>query len=174
MAKDIQCANNLNNIKTGEHMYSNDYNAWIVPVYDEASKKVWDYVICRDYLSLKEDFFVCPRWPSDGWTFSWTGVSYGKNHGLGVPASFGYSNIKSHYKIVEFKHPSQTVSISDSRKAGTDWAGYFLTPWLSFGVSNIHNNGTNLLHLDGHISKYKRNSFGLGLYWLAVDNEPRN
>lgn len=164
-SKKILCASNQKQIGQGVQMYANDNNGWI-PYYDMAGFDNYWYNMIQPYAGGKvaNRFTSEPFWPAKPngiWACPSTShncwIGYGWNyHGLGYtptdprlgPTRLGTGR-------------GHKIMTADNQHAYdlTEVEAFLSAP--SGGSNNIrtHNNGPNVLFVDGHVRWYKLEDF---------------
>ncbi|MFA6714505.1 MAG: type II secretion system protein [Victivallales bacterium] len=158
-AKEIRCANNLKQIGVTSNMYSTDFDDWIVPVYHGST--FWMHFLSR-YTNTKyytdnaegatghyNGIFTCPsedyKIVKDPWNNEWwRGSQYGINYFI----TYENPPAEKHDKLSTVKgSPSKIYFIADGH------GGSHLSTGAegAHGVFFRHNNGGNMLFLEGHV-----------------------
>ena len=182
-ARSANCTANLKQIGLAQFMYKDDYNQTYVPVYDDhdgypAGRVIWAE---RIFPYVKEKgVFACPSVPSIDMTsdrMMWTRYNMPMSHVFNEGWQPGRANSE-----VLFKHPSTTIMLTESNNAwyqhycakhgdgtaGVDGSGNFrILGHLNETTYPIHNEGCNVLWIDGHVEAKKiRNLADPGVeYW---------
>ena len=158
MARRTVCMSNLKQMGIALILYTDDNDGWLPKTFDATGNGAW-YLNLNYYLK-NENIFLCPSFKDAQYT---TALSYGYNHG---PGTYTHVSEAPYWrKLSQFRYPSETVAIADSKRAGDAWAGMVLVDWSTYGVSDRHSGGCNVLFLDGHVKWYFRDSWTLGLKW---------
>jgi prepilin-type N-terminal cleavage/methylation domain-containing protein/prepilin-type processing-associated H-X9-DG protein len=177
-AKTVQCASNLRQIGLGIQMYVNDNHGYLPPGLSrkfDARYFSYEYQIAKSMRlnsvnledGWKNSLFVCPSDNRDTADLSWEDnskmqISYGFNGKvLYYNGSDGLTVASS--KITRAKHPSELVVVTDSSGyclgvTGATNCWYFGTDFDlpdKGAIDMRHNDGCNLLTLDGHVAYHK-------------------
>lgn len=159
-ARQIACTNNQKQLGLAVAMYADD-NQEYLPKYDQvgvaSDRNNW-YEVIDDYLGGQQTL-ACPS--LSGY---WLGYGANWRHVIcywNSPNS--WANIAA--PLSAFRSPSQDMVFCDSHNGttGEGTAGYaaiycthcYTTPpysLVNYAVSSRHNNGANVLFLDGHVT----------------------
>ena len=155
-AKQISCTNQEKQLGLAFLNYTDDYNG-IFPVTAEQGGadafQEWWYVLGDKEISgnkvnnyASRELFFCPSSASTGYWETW-GVkySYGGNYFIG-------KNITERAKRSNIKKPSEMATITDAKYKTVLYG----TSGYALNIVYRHNNGTNVLFVDGHASWIKR------------------
>lgn len=151
------CAGNLKQIGLVLHMYSQDYNNWLLPAYSKTSNEYW-FQILKFYLSETEKckILICP---SDK-NHIWRGTNYVYNGHYGdLPISGGPSYLYHPRKVSDFKHPEDSLLLMDGK---TDVSPLFTQSNYTFCIDIRHKdmNGNKFLYVlwvDGSVKGADKN-----------------
>jgi len=161
-AKKIACLNNLKQIGLGMAQYINDFDDYCPMVYDATARYAWGLQI-NAYIKNKNVFW-CPadivnrKWTVDppAGHSKWFRSSYGYNYngfangdGLGI-------NPDNLSKVGQVKNSSRMIAIADSIEDGAWEILIAGGSDIRHFVGDIHNDGPNVLFLDGHTTSYKQ------------------
>lgn len=159
--KAIRCVSNLRQIGQAFIMYSDDYNGYL------PASKYWtvDLGVAEDMVNsryIPASIVRCPASPSnyqarmanDPDTFN---AGNPKIYGI----AYGMNTNISHSKLSQFKNPSQMFLLCD---AGT-YQLTFGSPYLEERTRSRHQNGFNVLSLDGRVAWTNRNQARVDYVW---------
>jgi len=159
-AKQISCTNNLKQLGLTMLQYANDFEDYLPITFDDDYVMQWGMQL-NAYANNKK-LFWCPsslairQWTTDPspleqsvlfrFSYGYNTRGTGGDGGLGNRPADGGS-----HKIIQVKKPSNMIAIADSLEDG-DWeihleGGIF----PQYNVGTIHNNGANILFVDGHV-----------------------
>ena len=166
-AKTIKCAGNLKQIGLAVMLYSQDWDGWIYPRKGSGTI-LWYTRLNEDHIN-NEQVFHCPS--NTDFVFDEDHISYGFNYkgSDGTGNGFGHTwthNPLSAVKIANVRAPSTTIYCTDSDGNGS--SDSIITNSivdLRFGVGTRHNNGTNILWADGHVSQKSYAEANATLSW---------
>ena len=171
-AKSIKCAAAEKQMGIAMMLYTQDWEGWIFPKSQTGGTGLptWFSAINDLYIHNNE-LFHCP---SDE-DFAYTGdkVSYGLNV-CGDPHKTGFgdswtSTANPPIHIVQVSKPSNTMYAADSAKEGDVSQKYVigkssLIP-VGYMVGNPHQDGANVLWVDGHVSRHSQNEIDNTSAW---------
>jgi len=175
-ARNIKCVNNLKQLNLEFLSYSSDYKEYMIPSTGEADwtpnggpvvyaeQQRWLVTIYKrnnkkavfDY-SNPRSLFYCPnqtQFPTGAWQerISYGALYYGVLH---VPFSSGYRCAR----LSEITTPCNTFLLSDSCQGleSTYWGASLIADGNGYNgfTSGRHSTFDNVLHVDGHVSRYK-------------------
>lgn len=167
-ARQIVCTNKLRQLGLIHMMYSQDYDDWIIPQYVDTESKTWvQILIDGGYVQnitfaqawgsigagkAKDTLFWCPSDPRPGGASPDNGVTYYRNRGIGPldDPGPGAEKIK---KFSSITTASNTCLLIEGL-GGNIGNGYTMNPY-DLTIAYYHNNGTNVVHVDGHVGWYK-------------------
>ncbi|OGV49277.1 MAG: hypothetical protein A2017_14775 [Lentisphaerae bacterium GWF2_44_16] len=174
-ANSVKCLNNLKQMGSGWHMYSDDYDNWIL----NNSCNYW-YEDLAPYLSNK-----LPSCPSNKALCSWQMQAYFPP-GRGVYSNYAYnaklgfinSGLGAYYwykqsKLAQGRLPTTKIAvICDGAQSyvGATLYSYSTIEWSEQEdrIGHYHNLGTNILFADGHSGRQKWNYLLYDDYFLWV------
>ena len=193
-AKSISCANNLKQLYAGGVLgYVDDYNDWLPPprlsgTYDGSAAIYYFGRIFKDYLNVKfasnTGPYICPEektlstvsttdlWAP--WTYSICRANY--TYGAGDTPPF-YPK----YKTNKVRYPSASSIMIDSNMwcyaGGNYYAGDY---WPITSWAPRHNNGLNILFVEGHYESYPLKSMPINngtdadvmMLWKKPSSDP--
>ena len=160
-AKTIKCASNLKQIGSSYALYLDDYDQWLLPLYNSSlgnpPGRWWAqldiYAFQRPAwpgTTKVSRIFVCPSNTNTNST-SRLELSYGAS--LRLYGSTPYGGLAGCIRNLKAS-PSNFISILDCDKHSSGAVGYQVMPNGSnsnFGIIGFrHNRGANFLFLDGH------------------------
>ena len=161
-AKRIACANNLKQLYFGVLEYVDDYNGWLPATRHSTLENPPEapfYLgrLLKDYLnipyqSVKASVYICPNdknvAPATAHTM-WAWISYGANYENLINAV----PYRPKYKLSTVRHPSESSYMIDTL-LGNTWyfsGNYLAGDWGPVNTWDLrHNNGLNVLYVDGH------------------------
>ena len=125
-AHQISCMNNLKQLGFAALAYASDFEDHYVPAYTSWSGYFWENLVRTKYLAGSGDYDGVSRWER---------------------------LLPVHYdifvKLTEFKHASRVFMYGDR-----SWVlSYTISPWTDAATNRKmtrHNNGINLVYVDGH------------------------
>ncbi|HQC53176.1 MAG TPA: DUF1559 domain-containing protein [Lentisphaeria bacterium] len=185
-ARAISCVNNMKQLGLGITIYTDDHDGTHCPAYQAlAGKNRYYPYLLRDYVDEKS--WRCPShttyygpWPNDPLpdgtnTYS---VSYSINQTCQADSAFRYDKAIHQSQIVS---PSNTTGYACNGSDDIDqWFGYYKVNFpsidgtvprgrsaptgspadtLRLGLSYAHNDSSNFLFLDGHVTPLKHVTF---------------
>jgi prepilin-type processing-associated H-X9-DG protein/prepilin-type N-terminal cleavage/methylation domain-containing protein len=186
-AKTVACASNLRQIGQEVHMYANVYNNYLVPGWSQFSGYAyysWQYQLGRlgggGENGWESRAFECPSatdldpgvkgtpeyWDNhwDRYDFKSKGRGYAFNNNVLMYASTSHMTIWIH-KLNEAKQPSSLMIFMDGNTTyvqPSTAAFWWRTSPLSEqnpGMAMRHNDGCNVLMLDGHVEYMKNGTW---------------
>ena len=166
-AHQISCVNNLKQLGFAAINYASDSEDYFVPAYSEWSGYFWENLVRLKHLSPAKDYdgvvnlqrllpipsLSCPSEPhseADGGsgTSRLKACDYGQNYFMSYQL-LEDPNYDIFVKLTEFKHASRVFMYGDR-----SWAlSYTISPWTDAATNRKmtrHNNGINLVYVDGH------------------------
>ncbi|NUQ01682.1 MAG: DUF1559 domain-containing protein [Armatimonadetes bacterium] len=150
-ARQSSCQSNLKQVGLGLTQYSQDYDEKFHPHRYTDSSRGWADLL-QPYMKSTQ-LFRCPSNSSAGYRVGAAGnvyTHYGWNWSeLGGDGSTTQPAIKS---IGEVTRPSETIAYGDGQGYVLHWAQSMWRPL------EIHNEGTNLAFVDGHVKWMKRSA----------------
>ena len=161
------CVNNLKQQNVALFMLDdNDGFLAETPIGNDSSKwksQIYDFMgdtgLSTDYhrTELGEGVFKCPNSDSQSTDLGMRG-GYGYNTYLSYQTL--YNSASGRVTISSLTDPAETVAAgdnSDNDLAGLDWLNaWVMSPsWGDWWMSTRHNNGLNLMWVDGHVSQEK-------------------
>lgn len=152
-AKRAQCANNLKQISLGFVMYLGDY-VETFPRRTEGTLYWRQHV--SSYAGNNPEVFHCAADPNFAWNNE--GLSYGYNYfGSDGYNGFGYRSDPPPFpsvRLSQIADPDRTMLVADSTfqiALTTDIIGHTATAAGIRPIGTRHNNGANVLWVDGHV-----------------------
>ncbi|MBU0477927.1 DUF1559 domain-containing protein, partial [bacterium] len=156
MARRIKCVSNLRQLGLAIQMYADDWNEWLPP--GTVAGTTWfKNQSFASYLDLNveglswselRDFGIyhCPS-TDYGIQTSLTGAQ-ATNYGINGEA---VGALTANHRLAEFSQSSKLMIFVD-----VDWdtAGAFWVDTDNIPIAHRHNNGANLVFLDGHVEHY--------------------
>ncbi|MFA6568305.1 MAG: prepilin-type N-terminal cleavage/methylation domain-containing protein [Victivallales bacterium] len=173
-AKGISCINNLKQLYTGGVLgYADDYNGWLLtgrhtlPGFTGASPAYLGYLL-KDYLNVKYGSlspgpYLCPEEQNVQAIIiantTWAPITYGFN-GVGSGSTATPSYFPA-FKMQQVPYPSDSSLMIDTKRVDSDPAkhcyyiyrggNYYAGDWWPKNSwEPRHNNGVNVLFVDGH------------------------
>jgi prepilin-type processing-associated H-X9-DG protein/prepilin-type N-terminal cleavage/methylation domain-containing protein len=180
-AKSISCANNEKSLGLGYAMYADDNQGYVVPGKLVANgREVWWFGLLGAYVNREKALFSCPAVKNGGLLTYLNNTEYGtvnerllrklnyvQNSSLGGVNDDGASH--AYTKLVQWKKPTQTVTIEDGRlyrnAAGNGSLSRHIEPWFTYlnvGLLQAgyrHSDMANMLFLDGHVKQVSERMF---------------
>ena len=184
-ARQAACVSNLKQIELGILQYTNDFDDYLPPVKyhnaASASDPFWITELCRDYTAGL-DVWACPSSASDN-IATWYGdgpyhqvFNYADVHGLGGD---WYLTNKTCFHLSEQDTPSGTVGGNCFWPPFIGWGGYLNyseIQWVraaciaSYGHDSFrHNEGSNLMFVDGHVKWYQDDAMTPAM-WTRIED----
>ncbi len=151
-AKQASCLSNLKQFGIAMHMYSSDYDDFLVP-HAAGTNLRWPERLFP-YIKNKE-IYRCPSadkklcWNYLGVLFGGYGINYDLHHvSLGAP-----------FELAKINYPSQTLTLFDIGVAYGSYAeGASFLYWNHWNrLSERHSGGLDMLFVDGHAKWGRRN-----------------
>ncbi len=152
-ARQINCVSKLKQIGTANVFYSNDYDGWIIPAYDNGI--YWRTQI-GTYIKNFTSKFICQsnRFLS-GTKAGQVAFNYGWNERFGRRFGTSWSPGPRKKITTVLSVPSRTIICGESTQDGSNaWFRYMVTI-NRYYISYPHNNMTNAAMLDGHVESHK-------------------
>jgi prepilin-type N-terminal cleavage/methylation domain-containing protein/prepilin-type processing-associated H-X9-DG protein len=154
----IKCRGNLKQIAYAYFLYIQDANGWIPTTLNENHTRTPWYRAMLPYLdsNATDDsvgikrcsrFTICPSDSSPEMAWGYELWSYGANVYLGDDR-YDPHTAQGCKKYNYFRSPSLTACVADN------YNRVFSTMALS-DIEYRHNGGINVVHLDGHVDRYK-------------------
>lgn len=186
-ARAIQCQSNQRQVGIAEFVYANDHNGKIL-MYQNSNANMWSLSL-RQYVSDTQIFF-CPSAPpytiagqkklTDTWTLPHTGASselkyntysqWWNNPAIErVPNFLGSGSYAYFFNLGTLKSASDSLLLAETTYNSwyPEWRFALNTAWSA--IDFRHNNATNILFLDGHVSannfKQSQKVFANGYAW---------
>ncbi len=168
-ANSVACMSNLKQIGLAVTMYENDNHYWLPPCLRYTANEEW-YIYLDPYLPngmTTQNAHGVYRCPSQDFPINPTWLSYGMNEYIGGMVRSDYSPaiviwdpyIYNMHKLTRFIHPSDTVLVTDL-KHGPSTNNYpgalFFFDDVAVDMDFRHNNGINVLWVDGHVTHAPR------------------
>ncbi len=178
-ARQATCTSNLKQIGMAVLMYADDYDG-MAPVYydfDPVDPKPWPSLIAP-YVGSKDPTFLakgmrCPSSMDNAWCYSAMTIS---NDGYGI---FGWPGANYTAAVISNRDSAQAMVMETRTDSGTvysistvpnisdgyrAWVAANTLPW----IANRHNEGSNVVHCDGHVKWYRWESFKDDTIWNAL------
>jgi prepilin-type processing-associated H-X9-DG protein/prepilin-type N-terminal cleavage/methylation domain-containing protein len=186
-ARGMQCISNLKQIGIALHMYESSYDDFLPAWWTETDNPAfWHqklYLFCNNY-----DLWLCPDSPAPGLALrsgeGGTGKEGAMNIGINITGQKLSPDVangffKESINLVRIKKPSSLIYSADG--AGKHVGSYvpingnggcalsvvYIHPIIPSGVMMRHNNGVNLLFVDGHCERIGRQRYTVwtSKYW---------
>ena len=171
-ARQSTCQNNMKTAGTAVHMYSDSFDGYINPSHTGSSYGSWSYytwmrllgvcgIVYPNMINGVADQAPCmcpevmPPYANNNFKF----YNWGFNLNVTV-----FNNWNSLKKMTRYRQHSTVVLLGDTidgnQKYENAWnlLGYPVTQLYQARFEFRHNNKTNILHLDGHVSTINPNS----------------
>lgn len=180
-AKQASCANNQKQIGNYMQFYLDDYKEFFPKHYFASAPHIWAQKLAYIYMGYGQFWamkdigktFKCESvieplagWENNDWVHT-KDLSYGYN----------YTHLGYDCRLSLVKKPSTTVTITDLEVRPSGY--YIIYPPLvkpmigtgytnNWGVANWHNDGTNVLFVDGHVKWMKEQDLYNHPEWFYV------
>ena len=184
-ARQASCLSNCKQIELGILQYTVDEDEYLPPSkYHNASAPsdpLWITELCKMYTA-GFDVWSCPSNPSDNIVTSYGDApfhqvfNYDGVHGLGGD---WYTTLTTAFHLSEQEKPSDTVGGNCFWPPFIGWGGYLNyseIQWVraaciaSYGHDSFcHNDGSNLMFVDGHAKWYRDDSMTAAM-WTRFDD----
>lgn len=160
-AKAIQCGSNLKQFGLATHMYLQDHDDWFF-VHSQNSPVVHWYdgdgpLLGKGYLPVARSTFMSADTVGDCPT-----NENGYQASIGWFLDYGYNKHAYRRRLQTFPKLSDTLLFVDNGDSGAAPTTYPFVGinnpgiWhLPEGVQFIHGDAANIVHMDGHVSRYK-------------------
>lgn len=160
-AQRIACANNLKQCGIATNSYIQDYDGFFLRRLDAAGH-VW----YQDWPGAFAQYLNIEWKSGDYWKGSLLDCPVKKSGYLGNSIDYTYNATLGYYdflwmgKVEKIKHPSRTIVFGetlDYKGVGTNF--YYFGRWTANDPGDsaidwyVHNKGSNILYVDGHVSK---------------------
>lgn len=170
-AKQASCVSNMKQLGLAIQMYVQDYDEMFPPVAYVLSDWASSFFpLYLDPYVKNRQLWRCPSRP-DPWSYTTTGrnVAYGYPCGFVTATWRGcpmYTGAGIGVNISQVQSPSETVMLAESKEngGGTN-RGYYRTAQNNVYSIYPHNEGRNILLVDGHVKSYNVGSAGTLLGW---------
>jgi prepilin-type N-terminal cleavage/methylation domain-containing protein/prepilin-type processing-associated H-X9-DG protein len=161
-AKAISCLNNEKQLYSGFAQYCNDFDDFVPPALQGtySGGYLWfNPNVLGVYLGEKPELFRCPS--DQDFVFNYQSLSYGYN-----VENVGYLSTEPAYqtfrKVIKIPEINRTIAFADSwGKYDTKLGAFQLRSWNYLIDVSRHNEGTNLVFVDGHAGYSKGAMFTL-------------
>ena len=148
-AKNISCVNKLKQMNTGNVLYSDLYDGWIM--CGRAVNTYWFNQI-QPLIKVKLTFFTCPA-ENTGLGHYNNGLFYYTHYGINTFLTGKLDYVR---KNTQVKKPSIAILHTDSSRRNSYEINYAV--YLSFRHGSPYPAGkANIGYLDGHVTSNKRN-----------------
>ena len=160
-ARAISCVNNMKQIALGQIMYTDDadertikwHGYWGAGQAPTTADPYW-YTRVMPYAGNNGAVFICPS-ASD------QALDPGSSPANSYLCTYAVSNGYPNQTMARFKTPSATVMMCDSQS--NNYYRYRLAPNSDYGIDTrartLHSDGVNMALVDGHVSRYSKNTF---------------
>jgi prepilin-type N-terminal cleavage/methylation domain-containing protein/prepilin-type processing-associated H-X9-DG protein len=153
-ARQTACLSNMKELALAGLMYAQDYDELICALDIGPDPVQYGYVRLLDPYIKNAQIWVCPSGRAQTWhrncgcgnkvnfEVSWYAFNSQLENGTGYPQAW-------------IKRPSEKIWMCDSgRHCAVVWG--FADTWGNDGVSDIHNDGSNVNYFDGHAKWHKK------------------
>ncbi|MFO8079574.1 MAG: DUF1559 domain-containing protein [Armatimonadota bacterium] len=164
-ARQASCLSNIKQINTAWHMYAQDYDERVVPIWTRTEPgNGWQYGQNWPYMLLpytaNSDIYTCPSYADSTWDggLLYRGSNnggYGQNHMLGYPFRDGRTMYKP-LTLAEIDEPARTLVHGDTGRANA--------VLYSSYVPDRHSGHANVSFADGHAKAFLQREITHGDY----------
>jgi len=143
--------------------YVQDYDEcfpgrYVATVYPDSTYQPW-YDVIMPYLKSTQILY-CPSYRTQYPGYGYNAATVASPSNLGTGASLG-----------SVTYPAQMIALVDTNRAPTAYApsGYTYSAYEAL-YTNLHNDGVNAVHVDGHAKWYKVTTIynnGVNQYYFA-------
>jgi prepilin-type N-terminal cleavage/methylation domain-containing protein/prepilin-type processing-associated H-X9-DG protein len=181
-ARQTSCLSNLKQLGLAVHMYAQDYDEkltfaqtyapptrnyymrWFYPDDPSATQNLYYWHDSLEPYIKNEQIYLCPSRKND-----WTGYSWNIHVGYAGGHPTRTSELYTGVPLAEIEKPSETLVLIDHTDIG-QVGSYSAWYWNFIGwpgsvyadpdaFPSVHNDGRNVLLLDGHAKWYKTPTF---------------
>jgi prepilin-type N-terminal cleavage/methylation domain-containing protein/prepilin-type processing-associated H-X9-DG protein len=160
-AKSISCMSNCKQLGLGFNLYVDDYSGFYIPYgAPVGGLGWWTTVMYKDLEYIPQSILKCPGMPGQYyWSDTYPHYGYNSNH-IGSNTRYGGGKVTA--KQSNIKKPSETIVLADSYRYTMAQSGMmrgylyiFDSTTTDYQPHERHNNGFNVVWVDGHASWVK-------------------